>query len=306
MNVLAEPQTTLEVAEAIRDAEAVTIRGSGHFDKFSVRATGTKTIDGQIGTFSVSQPRPILSLSKLHGILDFRPEDQVVSVRAGTSIYDLQNELVQSGLCIPVVGYYDTYSVLAADVGTVGGTLSMNIPEHLDAEFGTWKDWILGVTVVLADGTICKSGSHAVKSVAGYDIHKLMVGARGSLGIVTEVILRLTPEKSVCEPTLLPNWKRVTGSCGVWIQRTSAEHFEQAFNNSMKFQSTGFPKTNTIWVNLPLDAELPRFPGDWVIRSGCADKNVQVTNSTQIELMKKAKQVFDPMNKLNPGEWGFM
>jgi glycolate oxidase FAD binding subunit len=76
---------------------------------------------------------------------------------------------------------------------TVGGAIACNDSGALRSRYGSLRDLIIGMTIVLADGTIAKSGGKVVKNVAGYDLHKLMTGAFGTLGVITEVTFRLHP-----------------------------------------------------------------------------------------------------------------
>ncbi len=76
---------------------------------------------------------------------------------------------------------------------TVGGVLAANDSGALRLRYGGLRDLIIGMTMVLADGTIAKSGGKVVKNVAGYDLHKLMTGSFGTLGVITEVNFRLHP-----------------------------------------------------------------------------------------------------------------
>jgi glycolate oxidase FAD binding subunit len=161
------------------------------------------------------------------------------------------------------------------------------------------------MTLVLADGTTAKSGSHAVKNVAGYDIHKLMIGARGTLAVVAEVILRTYPLKSL--PT--PNVRQTLGSGAVqapcqWIQRVKRSDFAQATAIAGSFAGIDIPATSTIWRSLPEGIELSRFEGDWVLRSNCGPQNLTVTDGTVLRYMKRTKAIFDPTGKLNPGAMG--
>lgn len=85
---------------------------------------------------------------------------------------------------------------------------------------GAWRDWVLGVQLVLADGMIAKAGSLAVKNVAGYDIHKFLVGTRGTLAVVTEVILRTAPLASLPMPqTLEPSQRKDDASQVLYMKR---------------------------------------------------------------------------------------
>jgi glycolate oxidase FAD binding subunit len=79
------------------------------------------------------------------------------------------------------------------ETATVGGIIATNDSGPMRLKYGSLRDLIIGMTIVLADGTIAKSGGKVVKNVAGYDLHKLMTGAFGTLGIITEVTFRLHP-----------------------------------------------------------------------------------------------------------------
>ena len=74
---------------------------------------------------------------------------------------------------------------------TVGGAIATNDSGSLRLRYGSLRDLVIGMTIVLADGTIAKTGGKVVKNVAGYDLHKLMIGAFGTLGVITEVTFRL-------------------------------------------------------------------------------------------------------------------
>ena len=280
-----QPESISELASMLMDAERVSVVGYG-----SLRPWGL--------------PEPLsteICTAALTGIIDYSPNDQVVNVRAGTPLQQLQLELATNGQCLPLLQHY-IGSELA---GTVGGALSINLPHLLEGECGSWRDWVLGMTVVLADGTIAKSGSHAVKNVAGYDIHKLMIGARGTLAVVAEVILRTYPIKSLPEP----NVRYTQASGGVdapcqWIQRVRLTDFAQASAVASSFAGVDIPRTSTLVRFLPLEIELPRFEGDWILRSNSGDQNLQITAAATIHSMKRAKAILDPHNKLNGGAMG--
>lgn len=248
-----------------------------------------------------------ISTKGLTGIIEFSPEDQVVEVYAGTVLGALQDDLMQHGQCLPIVGWADGFSPSAFFHSTVGGEIAMNLPHYLEAETGSWRDWILGMTVVLADGTAAKSGSHAVKSVAGYDVHRFMVGTRGSLGVISSVILRTTPVASLPTPHVIHHdedrgiYEKPTG----WIQRVRPSDFRTASEVSRQFNGFDVPNSSTLWRTLPAGEALPRYEGDWVLRSGCGPQNVEVSEPSR-SLMVRAKGIFDPEGKLNRGEWGFM
>jgi glycolate oxidase FAD binding subunit len=234
---------------------------------------------------------PSLELRRLQGIVEYDVSDQVVVVRAGTSVEDLNAELAKEGQCIPLGP-----PVAGASVGSVGGALAMNRPHLLEGQTGGWRDWVLGLGVVTASGEVVKCGSKAVKNVAGYDVQKLLIGARGTLGVVVEVTLRTLPLRALPVPRIVA--KGDLSPLPLTIHRVLPTDFEAAMASYPA--AVGDPATGTIWAN----GEPVRFSGDWVIRSGCGERNLQFTDPTQIRFMRRAKDLFDPTHKLNPGEMG--
>ncbi len=284
-----QPLSTSELADLLRMDEPIHIVGSGTRIEWELpRAAGAN----------------VVSTSLLSGIIDYSPNDQVVNVRAGTSLSQLQVELEAQGQCLPLVPH-DHDGTHQNLTGTVAGALSLNLPHLLEGECGSWRDWVLGMTIVLADGTIAKSGSHAVKNVAGYDIHKLMIGARGSLAVVAEVILRTYPIKSLPVQNV-----RITHASGAvegssqWIQRVKRSDFAAATAVSSSFRGIDVAGTATLFRWLPEGLELPRFDGDWVLRSNSGDQNLLIHDPTVLLYMKRAKAIFDPTGKLNSGSMG--
>jgi glycolate oxidase FAD binding subunit len=183
---------------------------------------------------------PTLSLSGLTGITDLQASDQVVTVLAGTSVADLNAELKPTGLEIPLRG--DT--AWAGYPDSLAATLSYDLPHGLAGIWGSWRDWVLGLSVVLADGRIAKSGSRVVKSVAGYDVHKLIIGSQFNLAIPAEVTLRLTPSQAVGDPpvpdeTVIPSW----------ILRVPRTQFSSAVSAETAILSDA--NTSTLWLNHP-------------------------------------------------------
>jgi glycolate oxidase FAD binding subunit len=106
------------------------------------------------------------------------------TVEAGSTWAGLQSGLAQHG-------QYVALDPLWPDTATVGGIVATNDSGALRLRYGGLRDLIIGMTIVLADGTVAKTGGKVVKNVAGYDLHKLMIGAFGTLGVITSVNFRL-------------------------------------------------------------------------------------------------------------------
>lgn len=265
--------------------------------------------------FPDSPPLPVwISLARLKGVVAHHVADQVVTVRGGTGLPRLQEELAARGQCLPLPDFFDKSLHFGKPEGayTVADAIGWNLPHALESQCGSWRDWILGLKVVLPDGALVKSGSQAVKNVTGYDAHKLFVGARGTLGIIVEATLRTLPLDARPQHESHKLFQLGPGvqervalrSKPVWTQRTRPTDFSAALEAAGERLLEYDPPSCTLYAEVPYEDELPRFQGDWVLRSQCKEKNLQITDSVEIMLMKRAKAIFDPTNKLNPKELG--
>ena len=128
----------------------------------------------------------VVSLRRLQRVVEHAWADLTVTVEAGCTIARLQRTLAEHGQRLAV-------DPLWPERATVGGILAANDSGALRLAFGALRDLIIGVTLVLADGTIAMSGGKVVKNVAGYDLPKLATGSLGTLGVITRAVFRLHP-----------------------------------------------------------------------------------------------------------------
>ena len=128
----------------------------------------------------------VLATTRLNSVVEYEPADLTVTVEAGIRLKDLQTELAKHRQYLVLNPPY-------ADRCTIGGIVSTNASGSFRLRHGTARNQVLGLRVVRADGTVVKSGGKVVKNVAGYDLNKLYIGAFGTLGIITEVTLKLSP-----------------------------------------------------------------------------------------------------------------
>jgi glycolate oxidase FAD binding subunit len=128
----------------------------------------------------------LLDTTHLTGVLSHSWQDLTATVAAGTPWSAMQQVLAQHNQQVAL-------DPLWPETATIGGIIATNDSGPMRLKYGSLRDLIIGMTIVLADGTIARSGGKVVKNVAGYDLHKLMTGAFGTLGIITEVTFRLHP-----------------------------------------------------------------------------------------------------------------
>ena len=141
------------------------------------------------GTSLEGNPIPIygglsMDMGRMNCIVKVRPEDFQVEVQAGMLYKDMNDTLSRKGL------------FFAPDPGanaSIGGMIANNAAGTRTLRYGTTKDNVLRLEVVLASGEILRTGTHASKTSSGYDLVHLFVGSEGTLGVVTETTLRLAP-----------------------------------------------------------------------------------------------------------------
>jgi glycolate oxidase FAD binding subunit len=129
----------------------------------------------------------VLDTTALTGVITHNPGDMTVAVQAGTPLRALAEELA------PHRQHVSFDAARVADGATVGGLFATADSGPAAQVFGSLRDLVIGVTVVLADGTVARSGGHVIKNVAGYDLAKLLHGSYGTLAVLAEVVLRLHP-----------------------------------------------------------------------------------------------------------------
>ena len=129
----------------------------------------------------------VLDLNRMNKILKISIEDRFAVVQPGVVYADLAKALEPFGFVFPP----DPGS---GSVCTLGGNVATNAGGVKGAKYGTTRDYVLGLQVVLADGRIMRTGSSTIKCVSGYDLTRLIVGSEGTLGVVTEITLKINPK----------------------------------------------------------------------------------------------------------------
>lgn len=128
----------------------------------------------------------ILSLERMSGVLEHSVGDLTVTVQAGIPLAALQEYLSGQGQRLPI-------DPPRPELTTAGGAVVTGMTGPKRLKYGTVRDWVIGLRVVLADGRVIRTGGKVVKNVAGYDMNKLFVGSMGTLGVITECTFKLRP-----------------------------------------------------------------------------------------------------------------
>jgi glycolate oxidase len=174
-DAVARPRTTAAVSRLLAFANAqkipVTARGAGH---------------GYVGGCVPQHGGIVLSVERLNRIKEINPLDFVAVVQAGVITKDLQDAVEKKGL------YYPPDPASRKEC-SLGGNIVTNAGGPRCLKYGVTRDYILGLEVVRADGTILRLGSRTHKNKTGFDLARLFVGSEGLLGVITEATLKLIP-----------------------------------------------------------------------------------------------------------------
>lgn len=130
-----------------------------------------------------------LSVTELNRIVDYPARDMTITVEAGIRIEALQEQLLHENQRLPI-------DIPQAGRATLGGAIACNTSGPGRFGYGTFRDYVIGITAVDAKGRLFSAGGRVVKNVAGYDLCKLLVGSLGTLAVITSVTLKLRPVSS--------------------------------------------------------------------------------------------------------------
>jgi len=169
------PQSVAEIADVVKFAAK---------EKLAIIATGARTKLG-IG-LPPRQYDIALGMTRLDRVLAYDPGDLTLSVEAGIPLQKLARILAEHRQFLPLAVPYFSQT-------TIGGTIASGVDGPLRQLYGTARDYLLGMEFVTGKGVIAKSGGRVVKNVTGYDIHKLMIGALGTLGVITRINFKTFP-----------------------------------------------------------------------------------------------------------------
>lgn len=166
----------IDSVEALRDR---VLEATAHGSTLRVAGRGTWLNAGRPTRSSES-----LSVRGLSGITEYVPGDLTLTAKAGTTLADIRDATSTHNQWLAL----DPHGI---DQGTLGATIATASAGPLAATFGTPRDLVLGVEFIMGTGIVARGGGRVVKNVAGFDLTRLLTGSWGTLGIITEVTVRL-------------------------------------------------------------------------------------------------------------------
>jgi FAD/FMN-containing dehydrogenase len=297
-----QPESVSELSEALREAELWVESDLPSF-LGEPDSPSRAILDTHLGRpFAVVEEthlparelRVLCDRSAMNQVIEVSPENQIVTVQSGCRLGDLNRTLADYGLCVPVVEPHGA----GYDALSIGVLAEWDLPNMLLAQHGSWRDWVTGMQLVQSDGQIVKAGSKVVKNVTGYDLHKLMIGSRGTLAVGTEITLRVTPLKS-----LAVFEGEITGNQPVThafyrVPRSDWDVMTEEIRRdslSWMFDAAGCQIALAANHNL-----FPEFAGafTWNWMEGRTSR----LSPGEVKLARRTMELFDPSGKMNPGE----
>ena len=241
------PTTIPELGELVRTHPAIYPRGGG--------------THAHIGGVP-SQPGIVLDLTALNRIIDYPARDMTVTLQAGATLSQLQQLLKSENQWLPI-------DVPNPETATIGGAMAVNANGPRRFAQGTWRDAVIGIRFVSDEGIESKGGGRVVKNVAGYDLMKLHIGALGTLGVITEVTLKVKPRP---EASSLVVFGVPTSAVAPTLDRLHA-----SFSRPVAIELLNRAAVKKLGIALP-DGE------PWLIACGFEEKPATV--AWQIETLK--------------------
>ncbi|MDR7236060.1 glycolate oxidase subunit GlcD [Neobacillus drentensis] len=174
-DAVVSPRNTKEVSEIVKVCNQYKV-------PIVPRGSGTNLCGGTCPT----EGGVVILFKYMNKILDLDEENLTITVQPGVILVDVANAASAKGLFYPP----DPGSM---KIATIGGTINENAGGLRGLKYGVTRDYVIGLEVVMPNGDIIKTGGKLAKDVAGYDLTRLMVGSEGTLGIITEAILKLIP-----------------------------------------------------------------------------------------------------------------
>lgn len=296
--------STEDVAAAVRDAQArrTPLRIVGRGGWLHASSPAARISDGAVD----------LDLSALTGVVEYVPADLTLTVRAGTTLAELDTATAPHGQWCPLLPWGN-------DLGSIGATFATATNGPAARALGRPRDIALGVEFVDGTGARVRGGGRVVKNVAGFDLTRLNIGAFGSFGVLTEITIRLR-----ARPPVDVTWC-LTGGAGTAESRADTIRRSEIVPLACEALDARLATA----LDLPADSVLVRFGGNRALvaaareplasRFEIADADPAVWtkfraldphpretsgNALAGSIARRIKERFDPAGILNPGVLG--
>jgi glycolate oxidase FAD binding subunit len=281
------PADTAELSAMLRDA---------HDRHSRIRVTGRST--WPVRAASVAADATALDSSALTGILEYVPGDLTLTARAGTTVAEIDAATAAHGQWCPLLPW-------GGDAGTLGATFSTATHGPCSAVLGAPRDLALGLEFVDGTGAVVRAGGRVVKNVAGFDLTRLMVGSWGTLGVITEVSLRLRARPTVDESWSVPiaigalREFRRGPLAPLAVEESDGRTYVRLGGNAA-FVAASRAVVQSFGGAEPCDADI------WTrLRERDLKPRAALTaNALADPLSMRVKKQFDPRHILNPGIMG--
>ena len=219
--------------ESIKDVQRVLVYANQNGIPVISRGAGTN----MVGACTCPKGGIVMNFSKMNKILEFSPENMSMRVQPGVVLGDIKSLAESKGFFYPP----DPSNF---KVSTIGGSIAQSSGGAMAFKYGTTKDYITSLTVVLADGTLMKLGAGTVKDAVGYHLNQLIIGSEGTLAIVVEAELKLIP-KPECLRTVIGYFdsfdKAVEGVNGIIKEQVFPATIDFMDNNSIRTVENFYP-----------------------------------------------------------------
>lgn len=294
-DIVLRPRTPEEVASILEIANCENIpiipRGAG-----SGFAGGSIPVKGGI----------VLSLQRMDRILEVNRDDLYAIVEPGVITRDIQKAVEAEGLFYPP----DPSSVHFC---TIGGNISTGAGGARGIKYGTTKDYVMGLDVVIPTGDVITIGTRAPRSVAGYDLTRLMVGSEGTLGIITRATLRLIPfpEKIVTLAAVFSSLSSATSAIHhilrspirplvlEFMDRESIRVVKELLPMGVREKGEAMLIIEIDGAAGVVERELEKV-GDICVKSGAIDVEKAIASSDRERLWTARRAVSPALYKINP------
>ncbi len=259
------PATEAELARIITEADA----------PLRVQGGGTRPIGGPTNG-------AVLSTSSLSGVELYEPGALTLVVKAGTPVAEVEKVLDAEGQRLAFEPMDHRGLLGTSGEPTIGGVVAANVSGPRRIQVGACRDHLLGVRFVDGQGRIIKNGGRVMKNVTGYDLVKLMAGSYGTLGVLTEVSLKVLPKSHFTGVLLLEGLsdteavRALSAALGSPYEVTAAAHLQEGqdgasvtmirlegFENSVAYRAAALQETLSQFGAFTLETDQDRTAAGW-------------------------------------------